>query len=32
VIEELGDKGEPLKPDRIAAKFQNIVVCIVRDH
>jgi hypothetical protein len=31
VIERLGDKGEPVKPKGIAARFGNIVGAIVRD-
>jgi hypothetical protein len=31
VIERLGDKGEPVEPKGIAARFQNIVGAIVRD-
>jgi hypothetical protein len=31
VIERLGDKGEPVKPKGIAARFRNIVGAIVRD-
>jgi hypothetical protein len=31
VIEQLGDKGEPVEPKGIAARFQNIIGAIVRD-
>jgi hypothetical protein len=31
VIEQLGDKGEPVEPKGIAARFRNIVGAIVRD-
>jgi hypothetical protein len=31
VIEWLGDKGEPVEPKGIAARFRNIVGAIVRD-
>jgi hypothetical protein len=31
VIEQLGDKGEPVEPRGIAARFQNIIGAIVRD-
>jgi hypothetical protein len=31
VIERLGDKGEPVKPKGIAARFRNIMGAIVRD-
>jgi hypothetical protein len=31
VIERLGDKGEPVEPKLIAARFRNIVGAIVRN-
>jgi hypothetical protein len=31
VIEKLGDKGEPVQPEGIAARFWNIVGSVVRD-
>jgi hypothetical protein len=31
VIEQLGDKGEPVLPEGIAAKFGNIIGASVRD-
>ena len=31
MIEQLGDKGEPVRPEGISARFRNIVGAIVRD-